>query len=382
MEKIPEEKDKIFEIEDVVKNYDPSNSSEDDASKLTELEDMVSNTPEIAPQTEVNKNEEESEIKEQLDSIFRDIENDLGSLEDAIVAKNKQGGLLTKLGLGKKPSIIEKDYKNSFGKLENILNDFYDFIDSGNSYYLLVSEEQRNLLIKADKILQSERILEYERKLESERKSLIRGVGKGFEIPEAKVSGAFEKLSTAKKIFFQQAKKLLGNKNLQCLVGIAIIGLAIAAPPTGALSLYTFGLLPGFLPASLSTMGTAVGGAIGGLFAGGALRDLIKNIKVKDEEVVKILKEEKSPEATPITPTPEATPITPTPEVAAIPTTEELNNDDSFDRFTGSSDYQKAQERFDEGITRKTEELNNEESFDRFTGSSDYQKAQEELEKE
>jgi hypothetical protein len=73
-----------------------------------------------------------------------------------------------------------------------------------------------------------------------------------------------ENLKAGKKGAFEKLKTLMTNRKFQFAVGLAIVGVAIVAPPTGFISMITFGLHAGFLPAALATKATALAGIGGG----------------------------------------------------------------------------------------------------------------------
>ena len=87
-----------------------------------------------------------------------------------------------------------------------------------------------------------------------------------------------EQIEPEKKALFDKVKKVFGNKYVQLVVGTAILGVAIAAPPVGFLT--SLGL-PGIVPASFGPAAKALWAGLGGVGVGAGLINL-RNALRKD----------------------------------------------------------------------------------------------------
>ena len=302
-EKIDNEEDKILEVDELSNAYNPDKSSEVDNSKIIEIKDIVDDKIDPTKPDEIieiedlekqlphnrefdeenkiedilNKGKEIKENREEVEFIINEIERWLEDLRLAKDDKNKGKGLLAKLGLGKKSTGLSEDYKKILLGGNNIAKQVN-----------LLKENNKNIEFTAD---QQEVLNTFERLFEDEKESLSESVKKSIEKSEENTAEEIEDISPEQKKLLDKVKKFLGNKRVQFVIGALIIGLAVAAPPTGALSFYTLGLLPGFLPASAATSATALTSAAGGLLIS---REVIEAFfkKAKEGEVIKIAEPE------------------------------------------------------------------------------------------
>ena len=76
------------------------------------------------------------------------------------------------------------------------------------------------------------------------------------------------------------------DRKFQFIVGLAIVGIAIAAPPTGFVSMITFGMHAGFLPAAYATKATALAGMAGGAFIMRGFSGFVSDLKKEGKEEI------------------------------------------------------------------------------------------------
>jgi len=104
-----------------------------------------------------------------------------------------------------------------------------------------------------------------------------------------------EMLLDSKQSLFKKIMILAQNRQVQMVIGAALIGVSIAAPPTGFVHLITGGALPGFLPEALGPVAKGVGGVVGGYLAGGlaGLRrkdddDIDRIVEAENEDIARM----------------------------------------------------------------------------------------------
>ncbi|MDD4409285.1 MAG: hypothetical protein PHW52_01375 [Candidatus Pacebacteria bacterium] len=95
-----------------------------------------------------------------------------------------------------------------------------------------------------------------------------------------------ESLAETRGSLFEKMRSLAKNRNVQVVIGAALVGIAIAAPPTGFINLVTGGALPGFLPEALGPFAKAASGVIGGYLVG-SIAQLRKDNNTMNEEQMK-----------------------------------------------------------------------------------------------
>jgi hypothetical protein len=102
---------------------------------------------------------------------------------------------------------------------------------------------------------------------------------KGFLSEKSKdIEVQVDSLEGKKKNCYEKFKGLISDKRLQLVVGLAIAGVAIIAPPTEFINTITFGMQSGILPESLATKATAIAGLVGGAFMMSGISDFIKEL--------------------------------------------------------------------------------------------------------
>ncbi|MDD3386376.1 MAG: hypothetical protein PHX92_00315 [Candidatus Pacebacteria bacterium] len=376
-EKIDNEEDKILEVDELSNVYTPDKSSEVDNSKIIEIKDIVDDKIDPTEPDEIieiedlekqlphnresgeenkiedilNKGKEIKENREEVEFIINEIEGWLEDLRLAKDDKNKGKGLLAKLGISKKTEGLSESYRKVLVEGNSIFSQL-DFLEKNK---VEITEDQQKIIDTFNDLFNKE------------RESLSKDIKKSIKDESEKVEEEIEKILPEHKKFFESAKKFLGNKRVQFVIGAVIIGLAVAAPPTGALSFYTFGLLPGVLPASAATGATALTGAAGGLLIS---REVIEGffkkaeageiIKISEPEVI-IKKEEVPEEVVPEEEAPEEEAPEEVPEEVSLKKEKDDEIEEMFDRPVASEQYQQAM--------REMEEVEEKEEVEKETSS-------------
>lgn len=186
--------------------------------------------------------------------------------------KNAQQGLAYRLGIRKKDSKINDEYGTVYDKYEKVLERLAEFKKCSK-------EEAENIALAG--IEGGER---QEKSPESE--SRLEGIKDYLFKETKKVNEQIKNLEGGKKGSFEKIKALMKDRKFQFVVGLAIVGIAIAAPPTGFISMVTFGMHAGFLPAAYATKATALAGMAGGAFIMRGFSGFVNDLKKEGKEEI------------------------------------------------------------------------------------------------
>lgn len=225
------------------------------------------------------------EIEESVNDLI-----DLAKKKNLLLTqKNKQQGLLYKLGIRKKDSQIDDEYDAVYKDYQEVLNNLISL--TGNKKEEIEANYLGGKLEKSDN---QEKSSEDEKKAKKAEDFLAE---KTKEVDEQ-----IENLEAGKKGSFEKIKALMKDKKFQFVVGLAIAGVAIAAPPTGFISMITFGMHAGFLPAVYATKATALAGMAGGGLIMRGFSAFKDNIKKQGRKEVDLTEQVKKPDTNMILP--------------------------------------------------------------------------------
>jgi hypothetical protein len=252
---------------------------------------------EVKPEQEVAKEEikeEKAETKEQAEKETekapsekkeeaKDNSVEIGILAEELFGlhqklgelsskKKAQQGLMYRLGIKKQDSQINKEYSDAFDAYSEILEKLegltgYSAKEIEEHYFGGREEEEKQ-----------EKSPEDEKKVEGLKDYLFK---KTKEVNEQ-----IKNLEGGKKGSFEKLKALMKDRKFQFIVGLAIVGIAIAAPPTGFISMITFGMHAGFLPAAYATKATALAGIAGGAFIMRGFSGFVNDLKKEGKEEI------------------------------------------------------------------------------------------------
>ena len=252
---------------------------------------------EVKPEQEVAKEEikeEKAETKEQAEKETekapsekkeeaKDNSVEIGILAEELFGlhqklgelsskKKAQQGLMYKLGIKKQDAQINKEYGDTFDAYSEILEKLegltgYSAKEVEEHYFGGREEEEKQ-----------EKSPESEGRLEQLKDILFK---KTKEVNEQ-----IKNLEGGKKGSFEKLKALMKDRKFQFIVGLAIVGIAIAAPPTGFVSMITFGMHAGFLPAAYATKATALAGIAGGAFIMRGFSGFVNDLKKEGKEEI------------------------------------------------------------------------------------------------
>ncbi|MFZ2390392.1 MAG: hypothetical protein WAW15_01050 [Minisyncoccales bacterium] len=235
---------------------------------------------------EVLKNPEKPEIKEESKDNSKEVEigilaNELIGLFDdkneLLVKKNEQQGLMYRLGIKKQDSKINDEYIDKFDKYNEVLKKLENL--TGYS----AKEIEDHYFGERESEEKQEKSPETERKVEGLKDYLYK---KAKEVNEQ-----IKNLEGGKKGSFEKIKALMKDRKFQFIVGLAIVGVAIAAPPTGFVSMITFGMHAGFLPAAYATKATALAGIAGGAFIMRGFSGFVNDLKKEGKDEIDLTNE-------------------------------------------------------------------------------------------
>ncbi|MFZ3057817.1 MAG: hypothetical protein WA092_02095 [Minisyncoccales bacterium] len=274
----------------VIIKEEPSEIKEEKTeSKKEEVEEkpVEQSGKEIREQTEeVLKNPERVETKEESKDNSKKVEigiltNELIELFDIknelLVKKNEQQGLMYRLGIKKQDSKINDEYSDKLDEYDEVLKK----LENLTGYSGKEIEEQCFGGRESEE--KQEKSPETERKVEGLKDYLYK---KAKEVNEQ-----IKNLEGGKKGSFEKIKALMKDRKFQFIVGLAIVGVAIAAPPTGFVSMITFGMHAGFLPAAYATKATALAGIAGGAFIMRGFSGFVNDLKKEGKDEIDLTNE-------------------------------------------------------------------------------------------
>jgi hypothetical protein len=274
----------------VIKKEEPAEIKEEKIeSKKEEVEEkpVEQSGKEIREQMEeVLKNPERPETKEEPKDNSKEVEigllaNELIGLFDdkneLLVKKNEQQGLMYRLGIKKQDSKINDEYIDKFDKYNEVLKKLENL--TGYS----AKEIEDHYFGERESEEKQEKSPETERKVEGLKDYLYK---KAKEVNEQ-----IKNLEGGKKGSFEKIKALMKDRKFQFIVGLAIVGVAIAAPPTGFVSMITFGMHAGFLPAAYATKATALAGIAGGAFIMRGFSGFVNDLKKEGKDEIDLTNE-------------------------------------------------------------------------------------------
>ena len=233
---------------------------------------------------EVLKSPEKTEKKDEVKDNTEEIKELVGELyklshkkNDLLSEMKLQQGLMYKLGIKKKDSKINEEYGKKYDEYNEVLKKLEGLIPASGKeiedYYLGKREGEEG----------QETSPETEKKAEGLKDYLYK---KAKEVNEQ-----INNLEGGKKGSFEKIKALMKDRRFQFVVGLAIVGVAIAAPPTGFISMVTFGMHAGFLPAAYATKATALAGLAGGGFIMRGLSGFADDLKGRGEREIDLTNE-------------------------------------------------------------------------------------------
>jgi hypothetical protein len=223
------------------------------------------------------KTEEKSSTEAEVEKLGIQLRT-LFEKKNILLAKNsEQQGLMYRLGIKKKDSQINKEYGDVHDEYEEVLKK----IENLTGYSAKEIEEHYFEGRESEK--KQEGSPETERKAEGLKDYLYK---KAKEVNEQ-----INNLEGGKKGSFEKIKALMKDRRFQFVVGLAIVGVAIAAPPTGFISMVTFGMHAGFLPAAYATKATALAGLAGGGFIMRGLSGFADDLKGRGREEIDLTNE-------------------------------------------------------------------------------------------
>jgi hypothetical protein len=218
----------------------------------------------------VKEEKERKEIEEAVDLLFS-LEKKRASLYPEF---DKQRGLMYQLGIKKKDAQVAEEYTKAYDERDAQVKVVAEL--TGMS-----EDEVRRKYLSGQKE-SGEKKPEDEKKLK-EVQDFINGerdtIKKEVENLEKGKKGAFEKLVALTK-----------SRKFQIALGLALAGVAIAAPPTGFVSMLTFGMHPGFLPAVYVMETKVIEGFIGGALVAKGIYDNAEKLKEKGVNLVEGIK--------------------------------------------------------------------------------------------
>jgi hypothetical protein len=204
---------------------------------------------------------------------YREIERYLrvkNRLKKLLIEKNEQQGLIYRLHLKRKNNNIDEEIQQTGDEYSQLLVE----IKRKTGY----SNEEIEEFIEGGRC---KKIENYIARLKKENEEMI------------------EEQSPGKNQLFYILKSISKEKKVQPLIGIALIGTSIIAPPSGFISMIIFGLHPGFLPFTLGSAAKAIKAAGGVFLLKGALKERkeigLKTVKVSfdtKEELIEDASEE------------------------------------------------------------------------------------------
>jgi hypothetical protein len=197
--------------------------------------------------SEREKGDTSKELSEKIDQLVN-LSQKKNSLRKE---KDKQQGLSYRLGIKKKDPQIDTEYRTVYNDYKIVLLELEHL--TGKS-----TEEIEREYLSGDPEKESSQ----ENSPEDENK--LKGLKSFLSEKTNETNKEVENLEKGKKGAFEKIKNLMKDKKFQYVIGLAMVGVAIMAPPTGFISMITFGLNAGFLPAALATKATALTGASGG----------------------------------------------------------------------------------------------------------------------
>ena len=237
--------------------------------KAENKEEVVEKETEKAPSEKKEEAKDNSvEIGILAEELFG-LHQKLGELSSK---KKAQQGLMYKLGIKKQDAQINKEYSDTFDAYSEVLEKIegltgYSAKEIEEHYFGGREEEEKQ-----------EKSPESEGRLEQLKDILFK---KTKEVNEQ-----IKNLEGGKKGSFEKLKALMKDRKFQFIVGLAIVGIAIAAPPTGFVSMITFGMHAGFLPAAYATKATALAGMAGGAFIMRGFSGFVSDLKKEGKEEI------------------------------------------------------------------------------------------------
>ncbi|MFA5071934.1 MAG: hypothetical protein WC511_06320 [Candidatus Pacearchaeota archaeon] len=280
-------KEEVKATPEEVKEEKPENKEEaveekpveQSGKEVKEKLEEVLNTPEKTETKEEPKDKEkeknptEVEVEKLAEKLFN-----LNKRKNELFAKmDTQRGLMYKLGIKKKDSQINEEYRTVYGEYEEVLGK----ISSLTGYS--VKEIEEHYFSGRENEEKQEKSPETEKKAEGLKDYLYK---KAKEVNEQ-----INNLEGGKKGSFEKIKALMKDRKFQFVVGLAIVGVAIAAPPTGFISMITFGMHAGFLPAAYATKATALAGMAGGAFIMRGFSGFVNDLKKEGKDEIDLTNE-------------------------------------------------------------------------------------------
>ncbi|BFT94330.1 MAG: hypothetical protein MNSN_08760 [Minisyncoccus archaeiphilus] len=274
---------KIEEIEALF----PENSMADASIIQEKTEEISSNENEVIEDIPMIKFDEAEQEQEGLSKETATVVKELASKElamDALWKKMEKG----------------KEIGKRFGIKHDILSEIMkEYQKLKQEYDNLKNRLVVGLKIEEQKI--SEEISAKKQELGEMTSRLKLGKVKEYLSHNRKLSEYQEEMLLGpKQSLFKKIMVLAQNRQVQMVIGAALIGVSIAAPPTGFVHLITGGALPGFLPEALGPVAKGVGGVMGGYLAGGlaGLRrkdddDIDRIVEAENEDIARMYKETK-----------------------------------------------------------------------------------------
>jgi hypothetical protein len=268
-EEKPENKEEVVEEKPVEQSGKEVKEQLEEVLKSPEKTE----TKEEPKDKEKEKNPTEAEVEKLAEELFN-----LNQRKNKLFAKmDEQRGLMYRLGIKKKDSQINEEYRTVYGEYEEVLGKISNL--TGYS----VKETEDHYFGGRESEEKQEKSPETERKAEGLKDYLYK---KAKEVNEQ-----IKNLEGGKKGSFEKIKALMKDRKFQFIVGLAIVGVAIAAPPTGFISMITFGMHAGFLPAAYATKATALAGMAGGAFIMRGFSGFVNDLKKEGRDEIDLTNE-------------------------------------------------------------------------------------------